>query len=572
MTKRDFSVGFVLACLALVHPVEECLGQGHNYEQRGLTSYQRVDLLYAYVTAMWPPDEIWPKMREAMTNIADTNEAAAQAVIGELLTEFSENQYLPVALHEIAKLYRLVEERDRSLGLHQHVVDNWPSHEYTMWSLRDLAILNIALGDLKGAQAAINRALTGFANNVYIAFVGYDIAGYYKDFKYYQEAKELYEYVIDHWPEHETYVEWCQAGLKQIEAARAGQAAAETVIKAHVDSAKSSIASNDMEAAEATINELLTNYSRDPHIADPVFEIAEHYQEFKEYEKAKVLYQYVVDNWPGEVSASWAQSRLAVCHIGLGEIEAAEAATAKLLADFPKNTTPMAGCVYDIAQQYYQSGQYQKAEEYYRYVLETWPDFPERLWARIGLVASQAQLGDTEEAVRSLDELVGRSAGALYLAGQEPEMLIRAGQWYHYLGEYAKSMECYDRTINNHGQTEYACRAQFLIADNLRGLKEAGAISESEADGQIESAYNAVFENYRDCELAKDALVKLGRMHLKKNQWVEAAQYYELFIESYPTDPLDRIASSLGKCYENLGSEEAANQIYEEFMKRRELQ
>jgi len=373
MFKKVLSVSLVLIGLVFCQMLEECFALPPIYAREGLSNSERVDELYAYVTAMWPADTIWPQMLNAMTNIANDNDVDAEAAIEKLCTEFSENQYLPVALHETAKLYRLVGKKDKSLQLHQYVIDKWPQHEYVMWSLRDVAFLNIELGNLEAAQAATDKALTGFANNVYIAFVGYEIAYHYQHFKNYEEAKKLYQYVIDRWPEQTDYVRWCQGGLEEIKFALANQAASDSELRAKVESAKSSIAKYDMEAAEAVINELLTKYPKDPRIAELLFEIAEQLQKLGKYEKARQLHQYVVDTWPQHVSAMWSQAGVAICHIGLGNMEDAEAATQKLLADYSGNDR-IAETFYHITAEYLRYEYYQQAQELCQRIVDSWPD------------------------------------------------------------------------------------------------------------------------------------------------------------------------------------------------------
>jgi len=521
--KKVLTVNLVLFGIFFFQITGECFGLPADYAREGLSNSERVYLLYAYVTGMWPADEIWPQMREAMTNIADGDEAGAQAAIDKLRTEFSGNQYLPVALHEIAKLYRLVGEpvgeRDKSLQLHQYIVDNWPSHEYTMWSLRELAILENARGNVKAAQAITEKVLTDFADNEYIAFVGYEIAIRYQLFKNYEEAKQLYQYVIDTWPEQTDYARWCQAGLDEVNLALANQAASVSEIKAQVKLAKSSIVNDDMKAAEAAINKLRISYPQDPHIAEPLFEIAECYRQFEKYEKAGQLYQYVADTWPQHVPARWSQLWVAVCHINLGNMQAAESAIDKLLANHPYSEL-MAGCFYEIANAYNRSGNYEKAKQFYQSVLETWPEYKHTVWAQIGQAQSNIGLGDNVAGEAIIDTLVTKLA-ANY--PDKSDLPPAAAEVYYYvgsccskMGQYEDSTAYYQKVINGCPDSKYACRAQFGIGSNYQNLKKVGIISESEADQKTKAAYEQVLEKYPSCVVAAHAQAWLNRHNSKQ--------------------------------------------------------
>ena len=507
MSKKALSVGSVLFGLVFLLFAEECFAE-HIYEKDGLSNSERADLLYGHVTTLWPADEIWPQMRVAMEKIGAGEYTAAEAAVDQLRADFSDNQYLPIALHEIAKLYRLVGERDDSLQHHQYVIDNWPSHAYSMWSLRDVAILNIALGNLDDAQAALDKVVADFPNHVYIALVVRQIASHHRKFQNYEKAKELYQYVIDHWPEQEDYARWSQMDIKEIDLVLSNEAATQSEIAAKVDLAMSSIADDDMETAEAAINELLTNYPQDPHIATPLFDIAEQCRQFNKYGKARQLYQHVIDTWPQHASARWSQSGVAVCHIGLGNMQAAEAATNKLLADFPENKR-MANCLYDIANQYNRSGQYEKAKQFYQNVLDNWPESMYARWSKISLARSNISLGQMNTAEAVIDELVaeldGDFPGDSDLSAGIAEGYYDAGDCYRKLGKYGKSIECYQKVVDRCPEYEYAWNALFMVGRNLENLKESRAIPKSEADSVIEAAYKQLVEKYPDCPAAEIA-------------------------------------------------------------------
>ncbi len=85
-------------------------------------------------------------------------------------------------------------------------------------------------------------------------------------------------------------------------------------------------------------------------------------------------------------------------------------------------------------------------------------------------------------------------------------------------------------------------------------LRKSGSLPESEANPKIEQAYQAVIENYPDCKSAPYAALKLGRMDFERGQWVEAAVYFELFLEKFPQNEKPaRILYQLGQTYEKMG-------------------
>jgi len=142
---------------------------------------------------------------------------------------------------------------------------------------------------------------------------------------------------------------------------------------------------------------------------------------------------------------------------------------------------------------------------------------------------------------------------------------------YRKLGEYDKAVEYFQAVVDNWPNYQYACNAQCLIGECYEKLRNSGTLPESEAIPRIEQAYNGVIENYPDCSLVKYACVRLARPNFEKGQWVDAAMYFELFLqESRDGQRPNRVLHilyDLGRAYEKMGEFEQAAQVYGEFIK-----
>jgi tetratricopeptide (TPR) repeat protein len=462
------------------------------------TNLEKADHLYEYVTNMWPADEIWPQMLVAMRHIARGEDNAAQASVDELLNNFSQNQYLPVALHEIAKLYGHFKKYGKANELLQHVIDNWPQHEYTMWSLRDVARLNIELGCgdtndgpyCHAAQAAVDKVLGDFPNQKFIPLVTYEIAEHYRIFKSYQKATQLYQYILNTWPDNWRVV-LAQSGLARL----------------YIDTGNET-------AAQSAVNKLCSDFSNVPEVARGIYLVAYYYDQSGRYEKAKPLYEFVLNNKSADWYAMWSQSRLAIIHIAFGNYDAAEASTDSLIANFQVDER-IDEAVYDVADQYNRFGRYASAKQLYQYILDTWPDCEGATWVKIGLAQSNISLGEKNTAESIIDGLVAKLNADFPPDTDLPHMAVDgyyyAGGCYWKLGKYAHSIQCYQRIIDEFPDYEYAWNAQFMVGDNYEALKESGAISKSEADTKIKAAYEELLEKYPSCPAAKPAGVWLNR-------------------------------------------------------------
>jgi len=479
----------LLIGLAFYGITADCFAQ-LRYDPSELSSAEKVDELYRYVTGMWPADPIWSQMRVAMTNIADGNDTAAQAAVDKLLSDFSANQHLPVALHEIAKLYGWLKKYDKAGKLQQRIISNWPTHEYAMWSLRDVARQNIEQGNVQAAQAAMDKVIADFSSNKYAALIAYEVAEHYRKFEQYEKAKQLYQYAVDTWPDAldtspgNWWVVLSQSGLARL----------------YIDEGKET-------AAQAAVDKLFADFSSNGTIGRAVYEIAKHYRLLGKYDKAKPLYEYVVDNCPGDYHEMWSQSGLAQCHIGLGEMQAAQTAADILIANYQLTLRIEEG-VYDIAYQYQTSGQYEEAKQLYQYVLDTWPDCKDVAWVQAGLAAANIGLGDKIAAEALVDKFVAE-LGADFPSGSKlsnkgAEGYYYAGNSYRELNRYEKSIQCYERITDDCPDYEYTWSALFRTGRNYEELKKSGTISASEANPKIRIVYEQLLEKYPKCPAAKD--------------------------------------------------------------------
>ncbi len=233
----------------------------------------------------------------------------------------------------------------------------------TVWSQVRAVISNIKLGDENAAAVAREELLTNFSGDRNIAEAVFQVADTYRKLKKYTEARQLYQHVVDNWPETE-HALWAQADL----------------IKTHLDLV-------DDTGAEAAADKLLAGFSNSPLIARAVHDVAQHYRFSGKYEKANQLYQYTIDHWPKAEHALWSQADLIKSHLSHGDDPNAQAAVNRLLADFTDNPL-IARAVWDTGQYCRDLKKYEKANELYQHVLDTWPDSEHALWAEADLIKS----------------------------------------------------------------------------------------------------------------------------------------------------------------------------------------
>ncbi|MBA7648321.1 Cell division coordinator CpoB [subsurface metagenome] len=348
--------------------------------------------------------------------------------------------------------------------------------------------------------------------------------------------------------------------------------------------------------------------------------MANQYQGRQKHEKARQLYQYDVENFSHDMYAMWSQVEIIYSHIREANDVAADEAFDKLLAVFSKQPT-LPKEIYQIADEYGEAGRYDKADQLYQHVLDNCPNTEHAILSQMGVaeinVLSLIDSGNDTAAQEALDNLIADfndhpglpevvfvvGEQYYYKAFDDPKKCIKVkseeylnkakdiwerivAQWpesqsiglkhasyfsavcYRRLGEYENAIRYYQKVVDNWPNYLYAWSAQSLIPQCYEKLRNAGSLSESEANLKIEQAYEAVVEEYSDCPLVGNACLKLGQINFKKGQWVLAAQFFELFLQENAGGPRQlRVLYDLGRAYEKMGEFEQAAQVYGEFIK-----
>jgi len=378
---------------------------------------------------------MWLQVRLAMSNIELSDDAAVQAAVDKLLAEFSDNAQIARGVHEVALKYRVLKKYDRAITLYQYVVDHWPNAEYTAWSQLDLAKSYVALGDDPNAQAAVNKLLVNFSNNPSIAQIIYDIASCYRQAKKHPKAINLYQHIIDNWPQQK-YAMWSLRDL-----------------------AMSNFDRGDDPNAQAAVDKLIARYYSHTDIPWNLYEIAKYYRERAKYKEAIKLYKYIVDSWPGADHAIWSQLDLAMSYDTIGDDPNAEAAVYKLVTRFSKNQH-IAGVVYEVAKSYRRAEKHEKANQICHLIIDKWAQSEHALWAQRDLAIFNISFGDLPNAQAAVDKLLADFSSQ----GRIGQAVYDIAKQYHALQKYGEAGLLYQHVIDTWPDDEYAMWAQADLA------------------------------------------------------------------------------------------------------------
>lgn len=278
------------------------------------------------------------------------------------------SQDAPAQLEQ-AETYQRQGQYEQAEEIYQQIVTDYPGTEYAFQAQKNITILYVAWDKQPQAEAALQKLVADFSEHKGIATAVTQVADTYRKLEKHLKACEIYQYVVDSWPEDEHGM-WSQMGL---------------VI--------SNISLGNDEVAAAAFEKLLTDYFGYEHISRAVCLVADTYRRLEKDAAARELYQYALGNWPEAEFALWSQMGLAISNIRLDDYDAAGPAADKLLADFSEDErVPIAVCM--VADEYRKFNKYRKSREHYQYVVSNWPDTEHALWSGMGLAISNIRLGD----------------------------------------------------------------------------------------------------------------------------------------------------------------------------------
>jgi tetratricopeptide (TPR) repeat protein len=499
-------------------------------EYRNLGRNQRAIEIYKQVVAKWPGDEhaMWSQMGIAISNASIGNDSAAEAAFAKLCADYSGQQHISRAVCLVADNYRRLGKNKKAQDIYRYALglpSAKPDAEFTLWSQMGLAISSLNLGDEVAASQAIEKLRAAFAKDNRIPIAICLIADEYRKFGEYNEACELYQYVVDNHPNAE-HALWSQMGL-----------------------AISNIRLGAEDAAQKAVDRLRADFGQDKRMAIAACMVADEYRNFRKHDKACELYQYVVGTWPGNEQTIWSLRGMALSCIELGDNDETEVIIKTLLAQYSGNKH-IADVVYQIARVLKDE---QRANELCQYVIQNYPGSEFAILTKATIGNIHIRLGDNDAAQAVLNGLladfsahpvlpnaVAEMASGYYNEAllKESEGLSEEAKWYYQkaiaecqrivtdlpetpyitaeacyfvgiclerLGRNGEAIQYYQKVVDKWPDFEYAWNAQFLVGRNYELLSRSGVVTKSEVYLRIKTAYEKVIQKYPNCPAAKAA-------------------------------------------------------------------
>jgi len=440
----------------------------------------------------------------AAVYVAEDKQPLATALVRNILADYAQHERLPHAIHEIAESCQKFGKAAKAKEIYQAILTDQPGHPQKIWLDMGLAISNVLAGEPDAGWSATQRLLNDYRTDNRAAEAVGQVAWCYRKQKDFQNARTLYQYVVDTWSENERAI-YSQRGI-----------------------VLASIELKDSSAAQSAIDRLLRDYSQHEDFLSLVWGIAETYQGKSDFRNARELHQYIVDNHPNSERAIYSQQQIALANIELKDEPNAAAATEKLLLDFSKNKD-FVGVVAGLAKEYKDRWKFKESRRLHQFIVDNFPKSEQALPSQRDVILASIGLADDPNAEAAIDKLLKDFAGDPRI-GDVTYQVARTIHWKD--GDKAKQL--YEYIVERQPASEAAVSARVCLGGlMLAAGDEQGA----------RAVFDKVLEDYRGQVVLPHAVGLMAEAY-----WNEAARKRPK-DEGPPLPPLPGQARVLDKTY-----------------------
>lgn len=306
------------------------------------------------------------------------------------------------------------------------------------------------------------------------------------------------------------------------------------------------------QAVEANVKDLIGRHSNNQWAAETLAQIGWAYDKLRQYNKAKPLYEYAVDNWSEKPRAIHAHTALVRDCILLGDDGAARARLEQLVQRYARDSS-LPGVLSQIGRDYRQARKYEQSRQVSQYILDNHPNDGHCLWAQRDIVLCDLAMGDHETARVGTQTLLAKYAnhsGAIWAVSEVAEA-------YSKLGRHEEARELFKFNLDHYPERD----------DNIWSLRDH--INESitlKDSGGIEAGIKRLLEDYAGSKNLPMAALHTGR-ELAKAGHPRALALFQYVTEKHPDHEQAAIAKAcMGHVYVWQGRDDQAEAIYQQVM------
>ncbi len=410
-------------------------------------------------------------------SLIDSEEwTSAQLAISQMKVDFAGNNDLADHLLHFAWISEQRGQRGFARALYQDISQNYSEGDLdraafaNMWISRFDIYNLVDTSDYAAVESSIEQMKVNFAGNKDLADHLYNVAWKCRESDRKDVARALYQDISQNYSEIDPYI----TTLASIWISRLN-------INDLIDA-------GDYAAAETSITQMKVDFAKSEDLADSLLHFAWRCEQRGQRDISRVWYRDVSQNY-SEIDpyrSSTAAMHIAIIDVDIcklvdmNDMAAVEAAITHLKSEFSSTHKP----------------------SFVMYVLA------KVLRRKASMISADGQ--DDTDRVRDYmkqaiaiyeNEVIGKTDRA-DIGSEAYRVSARS---YGSLGDYAKSVEYYQQSVDKYPKDHLSWHAQSMVGHTYEQMLKAGQISKSEAVPLITNAYTNLLKNYPNCKAAKIA-------------------------------------------------------------------
>jgi len=262
---------------------------------------------------------------EVMSLILYYNCDLAKEALDKLVADFAGHPDLPETIYWLAERHRWAREYEQAKNLYQQIIQDHPDSTWAnrakLGFSRAQALSLINSGNSNQLEEAVDKLIVDFNDHPDLPETLYWIAQECEWMIKLKDANSIYQRVIDCCPE----TPWADKARLGVSRVNVGDV----------------IEQGDLTAAEPAVDELIVDFNNHPDMPWALYWIAKRYEGQNEFEKAKQLYNQIIEQYPDSEYPELIEIDIPALDIRSlvrsGQHTEALTALDKLIADFNDN-------------------------------------------------------------------------------------------------------------------------------------------------------------------------------------------------------------------------------------------
>lgn len=402
---------------------------------------------------------------------------------------------------------------------------------------KKLSVVYLASDRQSDAQGVIQQLFEKHSNHERLPHAVHEIIEQSKELNKTLEAGQIYQNILSAQAKHPEVI-WLKMGV--------------AIANAHL---------NDDLAVDSTLQNIIAEHATDERAVEAFGQIAWTYRKLKKHDKARQVYQYVLDNWSNKDRAIFSQRGIILCNLALKDQAAADTATQELLQKFAGDKN-IALVTWYLANEYKNRKDWARTRPLCEYILKNHPGDENAISAKQALIFASIDQKDAIMVQTGLQELFAKFSSDKKL----PSIAYgTAGKLSRY--NDAAAQQLYQYIINQHPNHDYVPHAKVKLGhikfragdDNAAENIFATLLTQYKNHPILPKVIMLIADGYWERALLEPKKDRKINQHAKR-YFQKAITKSETVITNFPQIPHITAEAHhfTGECYYQLGQYDKA--------------